>query len=59
MKTLNVELWSIMCNGADENQSHCCDPYGPMVQEQVKLGFTRACRSIDELGKKWFNTWQN
>ena len=27
--------------------------------KQVKLGFTRACRSIDELGKKWLKTWQN
>ena len=28
-------------------------------QQQVKLGFTRACRSIDKLGKKWLKTWQN
>ena len=28
-------------------------------RKQVKLGFTRACRSIDELGKKWLKTWQN
>ena len=25
-------------------------------KEQVKLGFTRACRSIDKLGKKWLKT---
>ena len=24
--------------------------------KQVKLGFTRACRSIEELGKKWLKT---
>ena len=23
-----------MCNGAEENQAHCCNPYGPRVQEQ-------------------------
>ena len=23
-----------MCNGAEENQAHCCDPYGLRVQEQ-------------------------
>ena len=34
---LHLEMWSIMCNGADENQSHCCDPYGPMVQEQPSI----------------------
>ena len=27
-------MWSIMCNGADENQAHRCDPYGLRVQEQ-------------------------
>ena len=32
--TLHLELWSIMCNGADENQAYCCDPYGLRVQEQ-------------------------
>ena len=26
-----------MCNGADENQSHRYDPYGPMVQEQPSI----------------------
>ena len=25
-------------------------------KKQVKLGFTRACRSIDKLGKKWLKT---
>ena len=34
MATLHLEMWSIMCNGADENQAHCCDPYGLRVQEQ-------------------------
>ena len=23
-----------MCNGAEENQVHCCDPYGLRVQEK-------------------------
>ena len=27
--------------------------------KQVKLAFTRAYRSINELGKKWLKTWQN
>ena len=27
--------------------------------KQVKLGFTRACHSIDKLGKKWLKTRQN
>jgi hypothetical protein len=27
-----------------------------MLIKQVKLGFTRACRSIEELGKKWLKT---
>ena len=31
---LHLEMWSIMCNGADENQAHHCDPYGLRVQEQ-------------------------
>ena len=36
------------------------DAYDKVWQiEQVKLGFTRACRSIDKLGKKWLKTWQN
>ena len=34
MATLHLEMWSIMCNGADENQAHRCDPYGLRVQEQ-------------------------
>ena len=25
-------------------------------KKQVKLGFTRACRSVDKLGKKWLKT---
>ena len=29
------------------------------LNKQVKLGFTRACRSIKELGKKWLKTRQN
>ena len=32
--SLHLEMWSIMCNGADENQAHRCDPYGLRVQEQ-------------------------
>ena len=28
-----------------------------LEQQQVKLGFTRACRSIEKLGKKWLKTW--
>ena len=32
--TLHLELRSVMCNGAEENQAHCCDPYGLRVQEQ-------------------------
>ena len=31
---LHLEMWSIMGNGADENQGHRCDPYGLRVQEQ-------------------------
>ena len=27
------------------------------LDKQVKLGFTRACRSIEKLGKKWLKTW--
>ena len=27
-----------------------------ILKKQVKLGFTRACRSIDKLGKKWLKT---
>ena len=32
--SLHLEMWSIMCNGADENQAHRCDPYVLRVQEQ-------------------------
>ena len=32
--TLHLELRSVMCNGAEENQAHRCDPYGLRVQEQ-------------------------
>ena len=32
--TLHLELRSVMCIGAEENQAHCCDPYGLRVQEQ-------------------------
>ena len=31
---LHLEMWSIMCNGADENQAHRWDPYDLRVQEQ-------------------------
>ena len=31
---LHFELRSVVCNGAEENQTHCCDPYGLRVQEQ-------------------------
>ena len=31
---LHLELRSVMCNGAEENQAHHCDPYGLRVQEQ-------------------------
>ena len=27
-----------------------------VLQKQVKLGFTRACRCIEGLGKKWLKT---
>ena len=26
-----------MCNGAEENQAHCCNPYGLRVQEQPQV----------------------
>ena len=32
--TLHLELRSVMCNGAEENHAHRCDPYDPRVQEQ-------------------------
>ena len=32
--TLHLELRSVMCNGAEENQAHRCDPYDLRVQEQ-------------------------
>ena len=31
---LHIEMWSIMCNGADEKHAHRCDPYSLRVQEQ-------------------------
>ena len=34
ISTIQLEMWAIMCNGADENQVHRCDPYGLRVQEQ-------------------------
>ena len=30
--------------------------FNEFISEQVKLGFTRACRSIDKLGKKGLKT---
>ena len=33
-RALHLELRSVMCNGAEENQAHRCDPYGLRVQEQ-------------------------
>ena len=41
--TLHLELWSIMCNRADENQAHFCDPYGLRVQKQLSF---LVCSSI-------------
>ena len=32
--TLHLEMWLIMCNGADGKQAHRCDPYGLRDQEQ-------------------------
>ena len=32
--TLHLELRSVTCNGAEEDQAHRCDPYGLRVQEQ-------------------------
>ena len=32
--SLHLEWRSVMCNGAEENQAHRCDPYGLRVQEQ-------------------------
>ena len=32
-----------MCNSAEENQAHCCDPYGLRVQEQP---YFLVCSSI-------------
>ena len=32
--TLHLELRSVTCNGAEENQAHRCDPYDVRVQEQ-------------------------
>ena len=31
--TLHLELRSVACNGAEENQAHRCDPYDLRVQE--------------------------
>ena len=31
---LHLEIGFVMCVGADENQAHCCDPYGLKVQEE-------------------------
>ena len=31
---LHLELRSVTCNGAEENQAHRCDPYDLRVQEQ-------------------------
>ena len=32
--TLHLELRSVTCNGAEDNQAHRCDPYDLRVQEQ-------------------------
>ena len=32
--TLHLECRSVMCNGAEDNQAHRCDPYGLNAQEQ-------------------------
>ena len=32
--TLHLKSRSVMCNGAEEKQAHCCDPYGLRAQEQ-------------------------
>ena len=32
------------------------EPWPLNLKKQVKLGFTRACRSIEELGIKWLKT---
>ena len=31
---LHLKLRSVMCNVAEENQAHCCNPYDLRVQEQ-------------------------
>ena len=33
-QALHLELRSVACNGAEENQAHRCDPYDLRVQEQ-------------------------
>ena len=48
-------------NGADKNIKDTSgrkpiDRAYSSEMKQVKLGFTRACRSIDKLGKKWLKT---
>ena len=37
--TLPLEMRSVMCVGAEENQAHRCDPYGLRVQEQPLCWF--------------------
>ena len=34
LAALHLELRSVTCNGAEENQAHRCDPYDLRVQEQ-------------------------
>ena len=31
--TLHLEIEFVVCFGAEENQAHCCDPYGLRVQD--------------------------
>ena len=47
---LHLELRSFMCNRAEENNSHCCDPYSLRVQEQPLF---LVCSSITIFTSIW------
>ena len=47
---LHLEMRSIMCNGADENQAHLCDPYGLRVQEQPLFLVCSSITSFTSVG---------
>ena len=41
-----------MCNGAEENQAYCCNPYGLRVQEQPLFLVYSSINIITSMGVK-------